>query len=62
MNGMKGLSASFLEEVFGGLVSETELSSEQVRQVLRFTPEDNYLKLYIDIIKSYIAESDCQDS
>ena len=55
--GMYGLSSSFLEEAFGGLVREKGLNSADILRVLRFRPEESYFDLYIDLTKGYINKA-----
>ena len=54
LEGVAGLSSSFLEEAFGGLVEVTEEKPDTVLEVLRFTPEGTYFDPYIDNIKDFI--------
>ena len=56
-SGMKGLSSSFLEEAFGGLIREKELELDAVLKTLEFTPEDSPYGPYIENVKDYIKEA-----
>lgn len=57
LEGMEGLSSSFLEEAFGGLVRENKLSPEDVLRTLKFKPENSYFDPYIENTKKYIREA-----
>lgn len=54
---MYGLSSSFLEEAFGGLVRKHDLSPDDVLRTIKFLPEKSHFDLYIDITKGYIKEA-----
>ena len=58
-DGMRGLSASFLEEAFGGLVRTSDYSADQVLETLLFAPEDRF-EVFIDAIREYIRNADKQ--
>ena len=58
-DGMRGLSASFLEEAFGGLVRTSDYSAEQVLRTIFFTPEERF-ESFIDSIREYIQDADKQ--
>ena len=55
--GMYGLSSSFLEEAFGGLVRENGFTSDEILKMLRFHPEKSYFDLYINLTKGYISKA-----
>lgn len=56
--GMKGLSGSFLDEAFGGLVRLKEgPSAEDVLKTLKFLPEHSHFDSYIDLTKYYIRKA-----
>ena len=55
--GMHGLSSSFLEEAFGGLVREKGLSPDDIIRLLRFLPKKSYFDLYIKLTKEYINKA-----
>ena len=55
--GMYGLSSSFLEEAFGGLVREKGLNPDEILRMLKFLPEKSYFDLYIKLTKKYINDA-----
>ena len=55
--GMYGLSSSFLEEAFGGLVREKRLNPDDVLRTIKFLPENSHFDLYINLTKEYIKEA-----
>lgn len=57
LDGMKGLTASFLEEAFGGLVRQKGLAPEKLRKFLRVMASERYLSPYIDDVWYYIDEA-----
>ena len=60
LEGMKGLSASFLEEAFGGLVRSGEWTAKEVLEVVRFVPKGTYFDPYIKNVKDFIREADAK--
>ena len=58
-DGMRGLSASFLEEAFGGLVRTSDYSADQVLETLLSVPGDRF-EVFIDAIPEYIRNADKQ--
>ena len=54
---MYGLSSSFLEEAFGGLVRNHGLNSDEVLRTIKFLPEKSHFDLYIDLVKEYIKDA-----
>ena len=54
---MSGLSSSFLEEAFGGLVRKHHLNPDEVLKTIKFLPEKSHFDLYIDLTKGYIKEA-----
>ena len=58
LEGMRGLSASFLDEAFGGLVRSGEWTAKQVLEFVRFVPEDTYFDPYIKNVKDFIRDAD----
>ena len=55
--GMHGLSGSFLEEAFAGLVREEGLTAKEVLQTIEFKPADSHFDLYIELVKEYIKKA-----
>ena len=55
--GMHGLSGSFLEEAFAGLVREEGLDADDVLRTIKFLPEDSHFDLYIELVREYIKEA-----
>ncbi|MCY4047514.1 MAG: STAS-like domain-containing protein [Candidatus Dadabacteria bacterium] len=58
--GMEGLTSSFLEEAFGGLISVKGLSAEAVIKALEFRPENSYFDPYIENVREYIRDAQDQ--
>ena len=54
---MSGLSSSFLEEAFGGLVRKHHLNPDEVLKTIKFLPEKSHFDLYIELTKEYIKEA-----
>ena len=55
--GMEGLSSSFLEEAFGGLVRVKGLPAETVIKTLKFIPMNSHFDPYIENVKAYIRDA-----
>ena len=55
--GMYGLSSSFLEEAFGGLVREYNLNPDDLLDIIVFLPKKSHFDLYIGLAKEYIKEA-----
>ena len=55
--GIHGLSSSFLEEAFGGLVREKGLNPDEILRILIFLPEKSYFDAYIKLTKKYINKA-----
>lgn len=57
LEGVEGLSSSFLEEAFGGLVREESFDKNELRKILKVSAESNVYKPYIRVIWEYIDEA-----
>ena len=55
--GMHGLSGSFLEVAFAGLVREEGLDADEVLRTIKFLPEDSHFDLYIELVREYIEKA-----
>ena len=55
--GLKGVSTSFMEEAFGGLVREEGLSYEQLKGILELTTSKRQFRPYIKNAWRYMREA-----
>ena len=60
--GIRSVSASFLEESFGGLVRKYHISAVKILDTVKFLPEKSYFDPYIRITKKYINEARADDA
>lgn len=58
LDGTAGLGTSFLEEAFGGLIREDNISYESIKSHLRFVSDED--PEYIDEIYEYIEDAHAQ--
>lgn len=57
IEGVEGLSSSFLEEAFGGLVRCCSFHEDDLRKILKISAESDVYESYIKIIWEYIEEA-----
>ena len=55
--GMRGLSGSFMEVVFAGLIRDKGFDADAVLQTIKFLPEDTFFDFYIEAGMKYIEQA-----
>ena len=55
--GIDGMTSSFLEEAFGGLVREHNLTPDEVLQTIEFLPQKSHFDFSIKIAKEHVQEA-----
>ena len=56
-DGVTGISASFLEETFGGLVRKCSMTPEFLYQRLEISTKEDILEDYVKLAQNYIDEA-----
>ena len=55
--GMRGLSGTFLEVAFAGLIREKGFDADDVLRTIKFLPEDTFFDFYIELVNEYIEKA-----
>ena len=55
--GMRGLSGSFMEVVFAGLIRDKGFDADDVLRTIKFLPEDTFFDFYIEAGMGYIEQA-----